>query len=64
MRGEAAYDAAAGRGAAMDENEVVRYSVAEFQRVAAQLAQPGTQAPEAPPGPSSQGTAAGPPRPA
>jgi hypothetical protein len=39
--GEAAYDAAASRGAAMDDNEVVRYAVSEFQRVATLLARPG-----------------------
>jgi hypothetical protein len=63
--GEAAYDAAAGRGAAMDEDEVVRYAVGEFQRVAALLAQPGARAPHAPPGSSSgpSGTTAVPPRP-
>jgi hypothetical protein len=37
----------------MDEDEVVRYAVGEFQRVAALLAEPGVQAPEAPPGPAS-----------
>jgi hypothetical protein len=42
--GEAAYDAAVGRGAAMDEDEVVRYAVGEFQRVAALLAKPGVRA--------------------
>ena len=64
--GEAAYDAAAGRGAAMDDNEVVRYAVGEFQRVAALLAQPGARAPHAPPGPASgpQATTTVPPRPA
>ena len=35
--GAGAYDAAASRGAAMDDNEVVRYAVSEFQRVAALL---------------------------
>jgi predicted ATPase len=45
--GEAAYGAAAGRGAAMDEDEVVRYAVGEFRRVAALLAQPGASAPQA-----------------
>jgi hypothetical protein len=64
--GEAAYSAAAGRGAAMDENEVVRYAVGDFQRVTALLAQPGGQAPHAPQGPASgtPGTTTGPPRPA
>ena len=51
--GEAAYDAAVRRGAAMDDNEVVRYAVGEFQRVAALLAEPGARAPHAPPGPGS-----------
>jgi hypothetical protein len=51
--GEAAYDAAASRGAGMDDNEVVRYAVGEFQRVAALLAEPGAGAPHAPPGPGS-----------
>jgi hypothetical protein len=45
--GDAAYDAAAGRGAAMDDDEIVRYAVGEFQRVAALLAQPGVSAPHA-----------------
>ncbi len=44
--GEAAYDAALGRGAAMDDNEVVGYAVGEFRQVAAMLAESGTQAPE------------------
>jgi predicted ATPase/class 3 adenylate cyclase len=51
--GEATYDAAAGRGAAMDDDEIVAYAVGEFQRVAELLAQPGAQAPHAPPGPAS-----------
>jgi hypothetical protein len=59
--GEAAYDAAAGRGAAMDEDELVGYAVLGFQRVAALLVQPGAQAP---PGPAPQGATAGPPHPA
>jgi hypothetical protein len=64
--GEAAYGAAAGRGAAMDEDEVVGYTVGEFQRVAALLAEPGAQAPHTPPDPASgaQRTTAGPPLPA
>jgi hypothetical protein len=37
----------------MDEDEVVRYAVGEFQRVAALLAQPGARAPQAPPDPAS-----------
>jgi hypothetical protein len=61
--GEAAYDAAVSGGAAMDHDEIVVYAVGEFQRVAALLAQPGAQAPGASPGPASQGTIAGPPRP-
>ena len=44
--GGAAYGAALGRGAAMDDNEVVGYAVGEFRRVAAMLAESGTQAPE------------------
>jgi hypothetical protein len=62
--GEDAYDAAADRGAAMDDNEVVRYAVSEFQRVAALLAETGVSAPYAPPGPASgpQPTTAVPPR--
>jgi non-specific serine/threonine protein kinase len=64
--GEAAYNAAVSRGAAMDEDEVVRYAVGEFQRVAALLAEPGAQAPHAPPGPASgpHPTTTSPPRPA
>jgi predicted ATPase/class 3 adenylate cyclase len=42
--GEAAYSAALGRGAAMDDNEVVGYALGEFRRVAALLAEPGAQA--------------------
>jgi hypothetical protein len=63
---EAAYDAAAGRGAAMDEDEIVAYAVGEFQRVAEMLSQPGAQAPHAPPGPASgpQPATTGPPSPA
>jgi hypothetical protein len=62
--GEAAYDAAAGRGAAMDEDEAVAYAVGEFERVAALLAQPGAQALHAPPGPASGPQATRPPQPA
>jgi hypothetical protein len=64
--GEAAYDAAVGRGVAMDDDEVVRYAVGELRRVAGLLAEPGSRAPEAPPGPAPgpQETTAGPPRPA
>ncbi len=63
--GEAVYGAAASRGAAMDDNEVVRFAVSEFQRVATLLAQPGTQELHVPPGPASepQATATVPPRP-
>ena len=50
--GEAAYSAALGRGAAMDEDEVVGYAQGEFRRLAALLAEPGAQAPESPPGPA------------
>jgi hypothetical protein len=64
--GEAAYDAAVGRGAAMDEDEVVEYAVGELRRVAELLAQPGGPAPHARPGPVSgpQATTTVPPRPA
>jgi hypothetical protein len=64
--GEAAYNAAASRGAAMDDDEVVGYAVAEFRRVAVLLTQPGASAPQALPDPASgpQVTAAVPPRPA
>jgi hypothetical protein len=60
--GEAAYDAAVGRGAAMDEDEVVGYAVGEF-RVAALLAQPGARASHPPPDPVTgpDPTTAGPP---
>jgi hypothetical protein len=51
--GETAYSAAFGRGAAMDEDKVVRYAVGEMRRVAELLAQPGTRAPHPPPGPAS-----------
>jgi hypothetical protein len=63
--GEAAYDAALSRGAAMDEDEVMGYALGEFQRVAALLAEPGARAPHASAGPASgpSGTTAGPPRP-
>jgi hypothetical protein len=63
--GGAAYDAAAGRGAAMDDDEAVRYAMGEFQRVAALLAQPDIRPPEEQPGPTSgpQPTTAGPARP-
>jgi len=46
--GETAYSAALGRGAAMDDDQVVEYALGEFRRVAALLAEPGTQAPESP----------------
>jgi hypothetical protein len=49
--GEAAYDAAAGRGAAMDEDEIAGYAVSELQRVTALLTEPRAQVPHAPPGP-------------
>ena len=66
MLGEAAYSAALGRGAAMDEDQVVGYTLGEFRRVAALLAEPGAQASQSPPGPAShpQATTAVPPRPA
>jgi hypothetical protein len=64
--GEAAYDAAVGRGAGMDDNEVVGYAVGELRRVAGLLAEPGVPAPHASPGPADgpPGTTAVPPRPA
>lgn len=42
--GEAAYNAALRRGAEMDDDEIVRYAVGEFQRVADLLAQPSVPA--------------------
>ena len=64
--GEAAYRAAVGCGAAMDDDEVAGYAAGELRRVAALLAQPGARALHAPPGPASgpQGATAVPPRPA
>ena len=50
--GEAAYSAALGRGAAMDDNQVVEYMQGEFRRLAALRAEPRAQAPESPPGPA------------
>ena len=50
--GEAAYSAALGRGAAMDDDEVVGYAQGEFRRLADLRAEPGAQAPESPPGPA------------
>jgi hypothetical protein len=50
--GEAAYSAALGRGAAMDDDEVVGYAQSELRRLAALLAEPGAQAQELPPGPA------------
>ena len=63
MLGEAAYSAALGRGAAMDEDQVVGYTQSEFRRVAARLAEPGAQASQSPPRPASdpQATTAVPP---
>jgi hypothetical protein len=46
--GEAAYSAALEHGAAMDDDQVIEYALDEFGRVAALLAEPGTQAPEPP----------------
>jgi hypothetical protein len=43
----------------MDDDEVVRYAVGEFRRVAALLSEPGARAPDALPGPAS-GTITGP----
>lgn len=50
--GEAAYRAALGRGAAMDDDEVIEYAMGEFGRLAVLRAEPGAQAPESPPGPA------------
>jgi hypothetical protein len=50
--GEAAYSAAVGRGAAMDDDEVVGYAQGEFRRLAAQGAGPAARAPEYRPGPA------------
>ena len=44
--GEAAYNAALARGAAMDDHEVVEYAQGEYRRLAARPAEPGAQAPE------------------
>jgi tetratricopeptide (TPR) repeat protein len=49
--GEAGYSAALGRGAAMDDDEVVGYAQGELRRFAALHAETGAQAPESPPGP-------------
>jgi predicted ATPase/class 3 adenylate cyclase len=43
--GEAAYNTALGRGAAMDNHETSAYALGEFRRVTAMLAEPGAQAP-------------------
>ena len=51
--GEAAYSAALGRGAAMDDDELAGYAQGEFRRLAAPRAEPGAQAPESPPRPSA-----------
>ena len=50
--GEAAYSAALGRGAAMDDDEVVGYAQGEFRRLADLRTEPGAQAPESPPDPA------------
>ena len=50
--GEAGFSAALGRGAAMDDDEVVAYAMGEFDRLAALRAEAGAQAPESPPGPA------------
>ncbi|HYB17819.1 MAG TPA: hypothetical protein VEF71_20455, partial [Streptosporangiaceae bacterium] len=49
--GEAPYNAAFARGAAMDDDEVVGYAQGEARRLAALHAETGAQAPESPPGP-------------
>jgi hypothetical protein len=48
--GEAAYNTALQRGAAMDDHELADYALGEFRRLAALLAEPGAQPPESPPG--------------
>jgi predicted ATPase/class 3 adenylate cyclase/tRNA A-37 threonylcarbamoyl transferase component Bud32 len=50
--GQAAYSAALGRGAAMDDDEVAGYAIGELGRLAALRAEPGAQAPEPQPGPA------------
>jgi hypothetical protein len=50
--GEAAYSAAHGRGAAIDDDEVVGYVQGEFRRLAALRAEPDAQPAESPPGPA------------
>jgi predicted ATPase/class 3 adenylate cyclase len=44
--GEAAYNAALGRGAAMDDHQTAGYALDEFRQLAAQLAEPGAHAAE------------------
>jgi predicted ATPase/class 3 adenylate cyclase len=53
--GEAAYSAALGRGAAMDDDEVVGYALGEFGRLAVLRSEPGVQAPQSPPGAARPG---------
>jgi predicted ATPase/DNA-binding XRE family transcriptional regulator len=48
--GEAAYNTALRRGAAMDDHELADYALGEFRRLAALLAEPGAEPPESPPG--------------
>ena len=48
--GEVAYSSALGRGAAMDDNEVVEYALGQFRRGAALTGEPGAQAPQSLPG--------------
>jgi predicted ATPase/transcriptional regulator with XRE-family HTH domain len=55
--GEAAYSTAFRRGAAMDDDEVTDYALREFRRLAALIAEPDMQAPEAPPDLARLGTA-------
>jgi predicted ATPase/class 3 adenylate cyclase len=50
--GEAAYNAALARGAAMDEDELVEYALGQYRRLADMRAEPGAPAPESPPGPA------------
>jgi hypothetical protein len=51
--GEADYSRALGRGAAMDDDEVIDYALGQFRRVAALIGEPDAQAPESPPAQSS-----------
>jgi predicted ATPase/class 3 adenylate cyclase len=48
--GETAHSDALGRGAAMDDDEVVEYALGQFRRLAALIGEPAAQAPEILPG--------------